>query len=358
MKQAIIERFLTLVTIDSPSGQEEALRTLITELCIEEGLPYTLDEMGNLFVWVNCTGKPPLTFASHLDTVSTAVGVQPHVDGQCIHSDGSTALGADNKIAVALSLSLIQYRKKLGPFGLLFTVQEEVGLKGAKQLGENIRTHLSSVFAFDSSRAVGTLVTQATAKESLHLLFHGKAAHAGVSPERGISAISTACKAIASMRLLRIDAETTANIGSIHGGTSTNVVCNLVEVATEIRSFEEHRIEEQLDHVRRCCLDACIKTGGKFDLTHERAYSGYHITSSDARERFKVACFSCSVPYNEATSQGGSDVNIFRANGIDAVLLGAGYTRAHSNEESIAIEEISRLSLLAQALVGSSPTES
>ncbi len=357
MKHALIERFLTLVTIDSPSGQEEALRALIITLCIEENLPYILDEMGNLFVLVNCTETPPLTFAAHLDTVSNAVGVKPVVDGQYIRSDGTTALGADNKIAVALSLVLIQWRKDLGPFGLLFTVQEEVGLKGAKELGEDIRAHLTSLFAFDSSKTVGTLILQATAKESLRLLFHGKAAHAGVSPKRGISAISTACKAIATMRLLRVDAVTTANIGSIHGGASTNVVCDLVEVTMEIRSLEEQRIEAQLAHVQKCCLEACTETGGTYDLKHERAYRGYLIASSDAQEHFKAACRARSIPYREAVSQGGSDVNIFRANGIDAVLLGAGYTGAHGTEESIAIEEIGRLALLAQALVGPSGQE-
>ncbi len=358
MKHALIERFLTLVTIDSPSGEEEKLRTLITTLCIEENLPYTLDERGNLFVCVNCTERPPITFAAHLDTVANAVGVKPVVDGEHIRSDGTTALGADNKIAVALSLVLIQYRKELGPFGLLFTVQEEVGLKGAKRLGENIKAHLTSLFAFDSSKAVGTLILQATAKESLCLLFHGTAAHAGVSPERGISAIATACKAIAAMQLLRIDAVTTANIGSIHGGTSTNVVCDLVEAEMEIRSLEEERIEAQLEQVRRCCLDACIETGGTYDLTNSRAYPGYRIASSDAREHFKAACASCSIPYTEAVSQGGSDVNLFRANGIDAVLLGAGYTGAHGVEEAIAIEEIGRLALLARVLVGPSDQES
>lgn len=357
MKHALIERFLALVAIDSPSGEEENLRSLIKELCAKENLPYTLDEMGNLFVPVNCTERPPLTFAAHLDTVSNAVGVKPVVDGEYIRSDGTTALGADNKIAVALSLTLIHYRKELGPFGLLFTVQEEVGLKGAKRLSENIRAHLTSLFAFDSSKAVGTLILQATAKESLRLRFHGTAAHAGVSPERGISAISTACKAIAAMQLLRIDAVTTANIGSIHGGSSTNVVCDLVEAEMEIRSLEEQRIEEQLDHVLGCCRDACIETGGRFDLAHDRAYPGYRITASAARERFKAACRSASIPYIEAVSQGGSDVNIFRANGIDAVLLGAGYTGAHSVEEAIAIEEIGRLAQLARVLVGPSDKE-
>ncbi len=125
----------------------------------------------------------------------------------------------------------------------------------------------------------------------------------------------------------------------------------------EIRSLEEERIREQLEHVRRCCLDACIETGGKFNLSHDRAYPGYRIISSDARELFKAACLSCSIPYTEAVSQGGSDVNIFRANGIDAVLLGAGYTGAHGTEEAIAIEEIGRLALLARALVGPAPCE-
>ena len=354
MKRAIIDCFLTLVSIDSPSGREENLRAYIIELCQEEGLPYTLDEAGNLFVCVNCTERPPLTLAAHLDTVSHAVGVHPIVDGVHIRSDGTTALGADNKIAVALSLVLAKNRKNLAPFGLLFTVEEEVGLRGAKLLAEHIRCQLTSLFAFDGARPVGTLVMQAPAKEALHLRFYGKAAHAGLNPEQGISAIVTASTAIAAMRLLRIDDLTTANVGSICGGTSTNVVCDLVEAEMEIRSLEEQRIAAQLDHVRRCCLEACAKTGGTYELTHERAYPGYRITSSDARERFQAACLTCSIPYREVISHGGSDVNILRANGIDGVLVGAGYTGAHGSGEQIAITEIERLAELATALVGPS----
>jgi len=351
MEDRLVSLFLGLVCIDSPSGKEQQLCFHILDLLHMQGIAYQQDDFGNVLAFVNCKENPPLTFACHLDTVPNAVGVKATIEDGVIHSDGTTALGADDKIAVALALVLVEEKHLYGPFGLLFTVGEERGLLGAKHLGSSLLGQLQQVFVFDTGRPVGTVIIQAPCKLDLHLTFKGKAAHAGVSPELGISAISLASKAISAMKLLRIDENTTANIGSIHGGESTNVVCDRVEVHMEIRSLEKERATKQLEEVRYCCIEACRQLGGRFELAYELSYEGYRVESSEALSSFKEACAHLNLPMNAIPTGGGSDVNILRGKGLDAVLLGCGYEKAHSTEERIAIQEIGKMARVAKELL-------
>ncbi len=351
MVERLVELFLSLVAIDSPSGKEEQIRSYVLALLKKQGISYKQDAYGNVLAFVNCKQRPPVTIGCHLDTVPNAVGVKACIEDGVITSDGTTALGADDKIALALALLLAEQRHLYGPFGLLFTVEEEQGLLGAKNLEASLLTELQQVFVFDTGRPVGTAIIQAPSKLDIHLAFMGKAAHAGVSPELGISAIAIAAKAIAAMRLLRIDETTTANIGSIHGGASTNVVCDRVDVHMEIRSLEQERALAQLEEVRACCAEACRLLGGQFTLEHEVSYEGYRIESSQSLSRFKAACEELNLPLHAIPTGGGSDVNILRAKGIDAVLLGCGYENAHSFEERIAIQEIGKMAEVAKALL-------
>jgi len=351
MLERIIDQFLKLVAIDSPSGQEENIRNYIKGKLKQLNLTYIQDAFGNVFAWVNCIEAPLITFACHIDTVGNAQQVKPMLDGEYIRTDGTTALGADDKIAVALALLLVEKRQQYGPFGLLFSVQEEVGLQGAKHLGPEILSQLNRVFVFDTGRPVGTVIVQAPWKLDVKIAFHGKAAHAGVSPELGISAISLAGKAIAKMDLLRIDEQTTANIGSIHGGTSTNVVCDLVNLHLEIRSLVRQRAFDHLQHIKHCCQVSCSEGGGSFSLAEEVSYDGYQIEASEAQNLFHQACNACNIPYNAISSGGGSDVNMLRAHGIDAVLLGVGYEKAHSTQERISKKELEKLVQIAEQLL-------
>lgn len=327
MVERLVELFLSLVAIDSPSGGEQLLCSHVLGLLRMQGISYRQDAYGNVLALVNCKDNPPLTFACHLDTVPNAVGVKPCIVDGVVKSDGTTALGADDKIAVALALLLAEERHLFGPFGLLFTVGEERGLLGAKNLGASLIAELQHVFVFDTGRPVGTAIIQAPSKLDIRLVFVGKAAHAGVTPELGISAISIAAQAIAAMRLLRIDETTTANIGTIKGGESTNVVCDRVDVHMEIRSLEQERAFQELEKVRACCIEACRLLGGRFTLDAEVSYEGYRIESSQALSRFKDACADLNIPMDAISTGGGSDVNILRAVGIDAVLLGCGYEK-------------------------------
>ncbi|MDY0289015.1 MAG: M20/M25/M40 family metallo-hydrolase [Sphaerochaeta sp.] len=351
MSERLVSLFLSLVAIDSPSGKEEHLRSHILSILQRLGISYQQDSFGNVLAFVNCKENPPLTFACHLDTVPNAVGVKAMITDGVIRSDGTTALGADDKIAVALALLLAEEKHLYGPFGLLFTVREEEGLLGAKHLGQYLLDQLSQVFVFDTGRPVGTAIIRAPSKLDIHLTFIGKAAHAGVSPELGISAISIAAKAINAMKLLRLDEMTTANIGSIHGGTSTNVVCDRVEVHMEVRSLEQERSLKQLEDIRCCCTEACTEIGGQFKLDSEVSYEGYRIEDSEALIRFEAACVQLNLKMNAIPTGGGSDVNILRGKGLDALLLGCGYEKAHSTEERIAIQEIERMLGVARALL-------
>lgn len=354
MVSQVIAKFLELVHIDSPSGSEGTISHLIQSFFQKESISHTVDEYGNILACVNCSEHPPLVFACHLDTVAAASMVHPVVSKECICTDGSSALGADDKIAVALQLILAEHANMFGPFGLLFTVGEEEGLKGAKHLSSELYKNLSSskVFIFDAGRPVGTAVIKAPCKFDIQITFHGKSAHAGVSPELGISAISSSALAISSMRLSRIDDDTTANIGSIHGNGNTNVVCDRVDLKMEIRSQKYAQALHCLEEIKKCCSDACNRSGGSYSLEYTLAYPEYSIVNSEALQLFGQACEACSIPFSTVRSGGGSDVNVLRDNGVDAILLGVGYKNPHSINECISLAEITRMLDVSIGLLG------
>lgn len=347
----LVEFFLQLVAIDSPSGQEEEIRSFVLAKFEEAGVPTFQDAYGNVLACVNCTDHPPIVFGCHLDTVGKAAGAKPVRTETGIHTDGTTALGADDKVAVALSLLLLEQRSQFGSFGLLFTVEEEQGLKGARNLGRELVDQLSLVYVFDTGKPVGTAIIQAPCKLDVHIDFLGKAAHAGVSPENGVSAISLASSAISQMKLLRIDEETTANIGSIHGDGSTNVVCDLVSVHMEIRSLQRAKAFSELEQARACCVAACTTGGGTFKLESDVSYEGYRIMDALSLSTFQACCKDIGLVSNAISTGGGSDVNILRNKGLDALLLGAGYTGGHSVQEKITFSEMEKMLQVALQLL-------
>jgi tripeptide aminopeptidase len=350
MVDIVVSTFLSLLAIDSPSGKEDAIRQFVVAQLAKENIPFIQDAFGNVYAWVNCSEKPPISFSCHLDTVDLAVGVKPLFEDGLVKTDHTTALGADDKLGVAMALTLMQKRHELGPFGLLFTVQEEVGLQGAKHLGPEILSQLACVFVLDTGKPVGTMIIRAPWKLAVTIAFHGKAAHAGIAPEEGLSAISLASKAINSMQLLRIDDQTTANIGSLHAQGSTNVVCDYAELHMEIRSLEKQRAFAHLEHVRSCCNLACSETGGTFDVSETLSYAGYQVDVSKARQLLRKACNQSGLVCTEISTGGGSDANILREQGIDAVLLGIGYEGGHGVHEQVGLEEIKKLAILVHHL--------
>ena len=259
-KERLAETFKALVEIDSVSKEESNISNKIKELLESMGARTFVDgaghesgsDTGNLIARLEGnTPAPPLLLNAHMDTVEPGRGVTVVFKDGLFTSDGDTILGADDKSAIAIILEAVRVLQEndlpYGPLELVFTICEEIGLLGAKNLDFS-RITATYGFALDATDTEG-IVTRAPSANRLEFKVHGKDAHAGAAPEKGINAISLASKAIAKLEMGRIDDETTCNIGVIEGGTATNIVPNLVTVKGEVRSHDEAKLDRLTDEI-------------------------------------------------------------------------------------------------------------
>lgn len=345
-RERFLADFLELVRIPSPSGREREVAQVVKAKVEAMGLTVLEDnagkgfggEQGNLIVKVpgSVEGVPPILLNAHLDTVLPCENVNPIVEGDKVRSDGRTILGADNKAGVCVLLELLRVLKEdnaqHGPLEVVFTVAEETGLHGAKHLDYSL---ISANFGFvlDSGPPINKVIVQAPSQKNLKAIVKGKAAHAGVSPEKGINAIQLAARAIASMRLGRIDQETTANIGIIRGGLATNIVPEEVEILGEARSHDPRKLEEQIAHMVLLLEKEAQRGGGKAEIEVTDVYRSFRITEDDLPAKvLKAALAQMGLQPQWETTGGGSDANIFNEHGIKCVLICCGEESPHSPE--------------------------
>ncbi|MFA7019367.1 MAG: M20/M25/M40 family metallo-hydrolase [Sphaerochaetaceae bacterium] len=354
-----LKTMVELIAIDSPSGHEESIRLDLIERLSGLNIVVETDTAGNLLGHLAATKgyeqKPVILINCHMDTVPNAVKVTPIISDGFVRSDGTTALGADDKAGLAAALTALGtiQEKNIphGPIVILFTVAEEVGLEGAKAFDIEKLGAISRGYTLDASGPVGTAILSSPSKSDATIVFHGKAAHAGFCPEKGLSAISLAARAIDRMRLLRIDHETTANIGTIHGGEVTNIVCDRCEVSLEVRSATKEQVNAHLAHIEFCCIKAINDFGGSYEFNPQELYPAYKIDEKDPQLlAFKAVCDRLNIPNAARNAGGGSDANILRNRGIPIINLALGYEGAHTLEESIAIQELGNITKLLVAL--------
>jgi len=226
------------------------------------------------------------------------------------------------------------------PLEIVFTVQEEVGLHGAKALDIS-RLQARMAVGLDAGGEPGTIVVQAPSQDSFRAVVHGRESHAGTSPEKGINAIVIASKAILAMPLGRIDAETTANVGIIEGGTATNVVPNLVHISGEARSLNSAKLEALSATMRLAFEHAAADSGGEMEVTVQREYNAYQLSASEP----VVALVSQAMqdlgytPMLVSTG-GGSDANVLNHRGVSMVQISTGMQNVHTLQERIALADI------------------
>ncbi|MFW6113587.1 MAG: M20/M25/M40 family metallo-hydrolase [Actinomycetota bacterium] len=357
MNDRVVETFLALVRLNSETLHEAAVAEYVMEQARRSGFEPYMDRAGRSIggdagnVYVNLPAKgveaPPLIFCAHMDTVSPGRGVEPVVDGDRIRSAGETILGADCKGGVTAIIELMRLSSEgafaHGPLELIFTVAEETGLKGVREL-EWERIRAKHAFILDGEGGVGEIVNASPTQDNLELTFTGKAAHAGVEPEKGINAIYGAAWAISLMRLGRIDSKTTANVGTIEGGRAVNIVPDYVLVKGEARSLNPEKLEEQRKSMIKAVLEAEASVGVGVDIDVERAYDGYSIDVDDpmvllAEEAGKAMGIRMSIK----PSGGGSDANFMNGSGIKALVLSMGARNPHTVNESVDIKDLHRL---------------
>lgn len=349
----IVNAFLEYVQISSPTKMEGKFAARMVEELKALGFEVTVDGAGEL---LGCdtgnviaklkgsTGADPILFSCHMDTVSPGMDIKPIIKDGVIYSDGTTILGGDDKAGIAAVIEAIHAIKENnvphGDIEVVFSIFEEGGLHGAKNLDySNLKS--KHAFVLDSGGDPGQIIVKGPAQDKLDFIVTGRPAHAGVAPEEGISAIMVASEAISNMTLLRIDEETTANIGRIEGGTVTNIVAPECIVKAEARSLDNDKLKKQSDHMVACFNAAADKFGAKVDAKVERMYSAFSVDENDVIvQNVKAACEAIGLKPFTAPSGGGSDTNIFNANGITAVNLGIGERKPHTLEEHLHIKDL------------------
>jgi tripeptide aminopeptidase len=350
----LLHTFLDLVRIDNPSGEEAAIAAHVRGLLEALGLNVEADNLHNLLARVPGEGAP-LLLNAHMDSVAPCRGVRPVVADGIVRSSGDTVLGADDLAGVAAIIEGVRAGLERGrpqrAAEILFTVQEEVGLLGAAAF-DTSKLRAREGFTLDSGGDFGGITLGAPSQDSLHAVVLGRAAHAGVAPEQGVSAIVVAGRALAAMPLGRIDHETTANIGIIKGGEATNIVPAQVELWGEARSHNPDTLAAQVRAMISALEEAARAQGAdvRVEVTHK--YDSYRLSEDLPVVQQAVAALrSMGVEPRFEISGGGSDVNIFTQRGLSIANISVGYRAIHSTGEYIAVADIERAAELVARLL-------
>lgn len=346
-KERVVQQFYDLIAIPCPSTQErqvadyliremEALGGTVTEDNAAAALQGTT---GNLFINFPGTveGVPKILLSAHLDCVNPCAGIQATLEDGVFRSDGTTILGGDDKSGVTAILETLRCLKEQniphGPLQVVFTVCEEQGVAGSRNMDASL---LDADFGYclDSSGHPGKIIFAAPGQNKIFTKVHGKTAHGGLAPEKGINAIKKAAEILLDVPTARIDEETTCNIGIIHGGTATNVVPDLVEIAMDCRSRNLEKLEALTERIVAAYQEGGKKAGVPVDVEVRPSYKPYELPKDSPCILLAAkAAEGLGLPVDVAATGGGSDSSHFNGNGVPCTVLGTGMTNVHTVEE-------------------------
>lgn len=365
--------FMELARIPSPCGGEGALARRLERELKGLGARVMTDDAGrktggccgNLLAFFPGTvPAEPLLLAAHMDTVGPCARITPLEKGGRVTSDGTSVLGADCKAGIAVMLEAVRALRAAGaplpPLEMVFTVSEEMGLLGARHLDYS-RLSAKRGLVLDSERPIDQVTVSAPAADRVEIKVYGVAAHAGVAPEKGLSAIKLASEALSKMRLGRIDRETTANIGVIRGGDAINVVTPLVELKGEARSHRLSRLKKQTCHMEDCFRRALngkwVASGTgrirpSYEFLAERKYPNMKVPgSSPVLRLISEAMRKKGMNMKKTASGGGTDANVMYGHGIEAPVLATGMREVHTTGEYLILDEFYSCAEIAAEVV-------
>jgi tripeptide aminopeptidase len=365
MPSDVVLLFTELAALPSPPGEERAVADVVARYLRDLGVAVDEDDagprvgstIGNLYSRVEPTadGGTPLFLCAHLDTVPPEGPIAPVVEDGVVRNAAGTILGADNKSAVAAMLEatrrVVGENRPHAGIELLFTPKEEVGLLGAGAF-DHERLHARVGYVYDQAAPIGEVILGAPHAHSMEVRFHGRAAHSGMYPEEGRSAIAAAARAISDLRLGRIDDETTANVGVISGGTAGNIVPEWCTFLAEARAHDERKLADLVQEM----LDAISFAAGLEDCEVEtevhKTYPGYRFKRGDQVVRIAHAALErTGFTPSYALSGGAADANVFNERGLACANLANGMQDIHTPQERIAVDDLERMVDVTLALV-------
>ncbi len=365
LSSPLLDLFLELCALPSPSGHERAVADRVGSYLTKLDLAWDEDDAagplegdtGNIYCRLPATngGGTPIFICAHTDTVPPEAAIDPVVDDGIVRNAAGTILGSDNKAAVAVMLEAT--RRILGEglphagIELLFTAQEEVSLRGAGAF-DHTRLVARTGFVYDQGAPIGEIVLGSPHGRLLDFRFHGRAAHAGMNPEDGRSAIGAAARAIADFRLGRVDDETSANVGEIKGGTARNVVPEWCSFTAEVRSHDESKATDLVREMLETAAFAASMSECELESDVRPSFPGYRFREADEPVRLAATALrTAGFEPSYALSGGGADANVFNARGLWCVNLANGMMEIHTPDEHIAVADLDAMVDVTLALV-------
>jgi tripeptide aminopeptidase len=365
-RRRVLEDFVRYCQIESVSRREREMADAVAHDLRELGLEVEEDDTGaetgsdagNLLARLaGPEGARTILLCAHLDTVPLDAPVEVVEEEGVVRNRNEAILGADNKAAVATIVGAARRFASDGPpvsLELLFTTCEELALRGAKAFDRN-RLAADFGFVFDHASPIGELIVAAPTYYRIEANIHGTAAHAGIRPEDGRNAIAAAAHGVASMRLGRVDAESTANVGRIEGGTASNVVAERCRVELEARSLDNARagvvVGEMVDALSEAASDAECD----IETSVERLFRGYRLQrTAPAVEVAAAALRHAGIEPAYVPTGGGSDANALIAAGLPMLNVANGTERNHQPDESVTVDALERMLDVTVGIVAAS----
>lgn len=370
-RKRMLGEFYELVQIKCSTRAERQVADVLKQKMADLHMEVSEDDAGskiggnsgNVFGFLPGTvaGAPTLMLSAHMDCVEPCADIKPVLKDGIITSEGDTILGSDDKAGVAAILEAIRVLKEQNiPHGnvqVVFTIAEEGGLNGSKNMNPSL-LKADFGYALDSSGVPGEIINMAPGQNKINITVIGKKAHAGVAPEEGLNAIVLAGKALAAVKEGRIDAETTANIGIIKGGSATNIVPDKVEIVAEARSRNQEKLAAQTEQMRKAFVDTIEAAGGKVEVVIAKAYDPY-VLAEDAPviTLARKAAESIGLTATTKGTGGGSDANFFNGYGVPTAVLGTGMSKVHTTDEFIKEEDLYKLGELTVSIIKTTAQE-
>lgn len=355
-RDRVVGAFLELAAIDSPSGDEDAIAAELERRLRELGLEPSQDAAGNVHARLAGEGEAIL-LSAHMDTVEPGRGIRPAWDGpDIIRSDGTTILGADNKAGCAVILEVIASALEDGaptrPIEVAISRGEEVGLVGAQNMDYS-RISAKVAVVIDSGGPPSSIQGQAPYHYVYDVEVHGRAAHAGVEPEKGIPAITVAAEAVLGLPQGRIDFETTGNVGTIAGGLVRNAVPDYARIEGEMRSMEFEKVESLVARAKDHLAEVQERhPGARLESRFTLGYPGYRLEPGDPAADLVFAVLrELGMEPDPHPVGGGTDGNVFRGHGISAIVIGRGGYNQHTKDEYLVVPEMLECARVVEAIV-------
>jgi tripeptide aminopeptidase len=344
-RERLLADFIRYCEIESPSGRERGMADALTDDLRGLGLEPDEDAAGNLFARVpGAEEAPTVLLCAHMDTVPLDGPVEVVSENGLLTNRHEAILGADNKAAIATIMGAVRRILRADKPGagveLLFTTGEEQALQGAKAFDME-RLSADYGYVFDHASAIGEIVLASPTYYSVEARFKGQAAHAGIRPEAGHNAIAAAARAIAAMRIGRLDPETTANVGQIQGGTAANVVAERCYVELETRSLDAEKAGQVVTEMVDALSAAASDSQCDVETSVERLFQGYRLPrTAPAVEVAAAALRDNEIEPVYITTGGGSDANVFIHAGLPVVNLANGTQGNHQPDECVTVDAL------------------